>query len=777
MISSSGAKVTRPKRKRPDLLQFRSWIQFRLKPVLLPAGMAVCLFLLTFVTWFGVPSPFGAAMFLAVAQRPSPLMLVGLGASVVMRLLWGLEMDWWQYAGCAGLWLVRQKCHPRAGAETAALGGLAMMPRVFAALASHEPLAVLMSCAAVPLAMLFSAALRYGLDAARTSGAVLRGLERFCMLLLGLLVISGLGFFRVAALNLGQMAAVWAVLVYALANGPVHGVMGGLLCGVALALGGHDCRIALALALGGLFMGMPPLGRMRWTAPVWMGLANLLAWFITPLIRSPLSWWAAGLGALAFVITPKDWLDRLEPYLHSADPGDRSMENAFVTQRIAHMREAIQNLARVLPQCEELEVSAGEDLGSLLCAQCINREQCWGRSRAHTEKMLSATMEMSRKGEEISEDTLPALAQHGCLRAEVIPALARDAHLNRKRRNAALQKAKYERELTLTHLSALSGTLGELGAMTEGDSYNDLVAAHVISIALDELNIPARLSYARRVDGHLQAALEVHSVMPVQKQLDRLLAHLSRNDGMPLSIARAEKGRIELEEIPLYSAVIGMASLSADDEKGSVCGDACTAKRCEGGRLLMMLCDGMGHGEKAHEQSEKTLELLLLLLEAGYTRHQAITAVNGIMLGVEETERFSTVDLVDVDLWTGEVYGEKLGACASWVVRGSHMKKVEGSSLPLGILREAAPTASQYRLHSGDILVLMSDGVADVFESDEAIRHTLEDSIYIQPQRMADAILRNALLAAGGSPRDDMSVMVLLLMDRQTAQIEPVRPA
>ena len=114
-----------------------------------------------------------------------------------------------------------------------------------------------------------------------------------------------------------------------------------------------------------------------------------------------------------------------------------------------------------------------------------------------------------------------------------------------------------------------------------------------------------------------------------------------------------------------------------------------------------------------------------------------------------------------------EIYGEKLGACASWVVRGSHMKKIEGSSLPLGILQDAKPTAYQYRLHSGDILVLMSDGVADALGDDVQVKKAMEDSLYIQPQRMADALLRNALVAGGGSPRDDMTVMVLLLMDRQ----------
>lgn len=775
MVPSS--EVVRNHRKRPDFLRFRAWIHLRLRPSLRPAGWSVCLFLYTFVTWFGIPSPFGAALLAAMPGKPPSVMLGGLGASLLMRMLWGLDMDWWQYAGCAALWLLRRKCHPKPGAETAALGGLAMMPRVFAALIAHQPLGVLLSCAAVPLAMLFSAALRYGMDAAETSGAVMRGTERFCLLLTGLIAISGLGFLGVGPVNLGQAAALWAALVYASVNGPVHGAAAGMLCGTALALTGHDSRFSLLLAAAGMLTGLPGAVRTRWSAVPAVGLAGLLSFSVAPLHSHTMWVWSAAAGTAAFLLMPSSGTEQLKPYLHSADQGDRSMENAFVAQRITHMREAIQQLARALPSCEEDSPSAGDDLASLLCARCQNREQCWGRGRSRTEKMLVASMEMSRRGETVTEETLPALAQHGCLRADDIEALAHDAHINRKRRSAAQQKARYERELTLTHLAALSGTLGDLGAMTAGDSYNDLVAAHVISIALDELSVPARLSYARRVDGHLQAALEVQGIAGMQKHIDSLLSHLALSDGLPLAVSRMEKGIVELEEIPLYSASVGMASLCAGDAKNGVCGDACTAKRCEGGRLLMMLCDGMGHGEKAHEQSEKTLELLLLLLEAGYSRHQAITAVNGIMLGVEESERFSTVDLADVDLWTGEVYGEKLGACASWVVRGSHMKKIEGSSLPLGILREAVPTASRYRLHSGDILVFMSDGVADVFPDDAACKAALEESVYIQPQRMADAILRNALLAAGGAPRDDMSVMVLLLMDRQSAGVSPQHTA
>ena len=193
MYSSSSAvgaaASRRPKRSTRQIIRL---VCYRLRRLAKPIGLAMCLFLLSFVTWFGIPSPFAAAFLLMFASRPSPVLLTGLGASLLLRLICGLELDVWQYVGCAGLWLLLQKCHPRAGVETAALGGLAMMPRIVAALAADMPLDILLSCAALPLCMLFSLLLRHGMDAAALGGGALRAGERACLLLLGLLVISGL---------------------------------------------------------------------------------------------------------------------------------------------------------------------------------------------------------------------------------------------------------------------------------------------------------------------------------------------------------------------------------------------------------------------------------------------------------------------------------------------------------------------------------------------------------------------------------------------------------
>ena len=147
-------------RKKRELRRLWAQIRLSLYASIQPVLFAVCTFLLTFVRWFQIPSPFAASLLLAFGDKPSPLALAGLAASLILRLIWGIDPDWWQFAGCGLLWLILQKCRPKAGMETAALGGLAMLPRIAASLVQGTQLTIVLSCAAVPLAMLFSSAMR-----------------------------------------------------------------------------------------------------------------------------------------------------------------------------------------------------------------------------------------------------------------------------------------------------------------------------------------------------------------------------------------------------------------------------------------------------------------------------------------------------------------------------------------------------------------------------------------------------------------------------------------
>ena len=119
------------------------------------------------------------------------------------------------------------------------------------------------------------------------------------------------------------------------------------------------------------------------------------------------------------------------------------------------------------------------------------------------------------------------------------------------------------------------------------------------------------------------------------------------------------------------------------------------------------------------------------------------------------------MDLVTIDLWTGQATLDKLGAAASRLLRGRSMTELTGDALPLGILETVDSRTCMLRLHAGDELVLMTDGVEDAFagktELDDAIRDATSEP---SAQAAADRLLRMAREAQGGR-KDDMSVVVL----------------
>ena len=271
---------------------------------------------------------------------------------------------------------------------------------------------------------------------------------------LGLLLISGLGYFQLFGVSLGQAGAVLGTLLAAGQAGCAAGAAGGLFCGLALALGGHDCRIAFSLSLCGLLCGVPFLKKKR---PLGMAAAfagNLLSFFVTPLTQPTLGWLAVALGGLCYVLLPKSRLDEVRELLCPLGRQSGGMDGAFLRETIGRMQESIRSVAKALPQVAETIPSEGLELGELLCAQCSNRELCWGRARARTEKLMSSMMERSRQGEPIEEDALPALSQQGCLRAESIPEAAQEALTLHQQRLNRQKRARYERELTLNQLLA-----------------------------------------------------------------------------------------------------------------------------------------------------------------------------------------------------------------------------------------------------------------------------------------------------------------------------------
>lgn len=264
-----------------------------------------------------------------------------------------------------------------------------------------------------------------------------------------------------------------------------------------------------------------------------------------------------------------------------------------------------------------------------------------------------------------------------------------------------------------------------------------------------------RVAYALRVGGRLETMLlKPEHIAPVT--LEKLVSEACC---LPMRACMREGvlgTQAFFEQTPALVLEIGAATRSRSGEE--VAGDSYLSRSLPGGRHVMALSDGMGSGVSARQESHAALSLLAESLHAGYTRAQALDVVNALMLMCTGREMYATMDLCVCDLHTGETAFEKLGACASYVVRGGEVRAIGADTLPVGVLPDVESHSLRMTLEPGDVVVMMTDGVTEAFPGgEEALRLAIEKLCWLHPQAVGERLI--AQTAEEGQARDDMAVL------------------
>ena len=199
----------------------------------------------------------------------------------------------------------------------------------------------------------------------------------------------------------------------------------------------------------------------------------------------------------------------------------------------------------------------------------------------------------------------------------------------------------------------------------------------------------------------------------------------------------------------------------ASGEAGVPSGDSHLICMLDETRLLALICDGMGSGEAAAQESRTAARLLGRFLRAGAPVHLAVETVNALLLNRGGEEMFATADMLILDLSTGEAEFVKLAACPTIIARDGRAIVVEGGRLPLGILDRAEPERARARLMPGDVVLMASDGVADAAGLERLEALAIEGAAG-DMTRLAERALA---AAAGGIRRDDKTALALRVMD------------
>ena len=194
----------------------------------------------------------------------------------------------------------------------------------------------------------------------------------------------------------------------------------------------------------------------------------------------------------------------------------------------------------------------------------------------------------------------------------------------------------------------------------------------------------------------------------------------------------------------------GFAGLSEFAEPGipdtaEVSGDTiCTFE--SGERTYMLLSDGMGSGRMASLASEVSAMFLDRMLSAGAGLEITLRMLNHI-LRANTGEVSTTVDLCELDRVTGEVKFVKSGAAPSYVIRGDSLFRLQSKTVPIGILRALDAELIRFHVEPGDVIVMVSDGVARSFEDCPWLLELLSQTEKLRsddPETTAARIVREA---------------------------------
>lgn len=729
--------------------------------------MAAAFFLLGIAQCFSVPSPYALCCLMALTaagEKPRGPVL-GLAAGLGFRMLWGIDWDIWQFAVCL-LCLPLRQIKWRKNWQWVLMTGAMLLVRALPGMAAAEDVqTILLSAVSVPLGMA-------SMPALCRAGRIIKARQRefskddlLCLAFPGLLLIAGAGRLSAFHMNIGYGAAVLLVVLLAWVSGAAAGVCGGMGCGLALLLGGQSALLLVNLTLGALLAGLFQ-GKSRALSAGTFLLAHTVSTYLITFSFQRELFFSALAGCLVFCLTPGKWMKRAVRFVRRIT-WIPPKENAYTRLKMQRWVRAIDCMADALPH-PRIDMPAAEEesqaLTDGLCPGCDRLPICWHDQYDQTKEAMEALV-----GQNGTEDEAYSLInQHfsSCPRISRLPALLSQLASDRQKRTQQGLCAEYERDMLQTHLTALSQAAQRISLEGENVGDEELDGMSRVEEALQSLAFPGSAAFVKRVDGRLIICLQSDPLAFRPATGQQLTREIGVRFGKHLRVTEQQGGHIVMEEEPPLKAVTGMATACAVNrekkrktDRRPDNGDAVLVRSLQGGHMLLALSDGMGHGAGAQEESRKTLELLSLCMEAGYTREQAMTAVNGSMLSATGGEKFATVDLCLIDLWSGETAMNKLGACASYLIQGQRIHVLEGAALPLGIIEHVVPMEHHAALGEGDILLMMSDGVADSFADDEEIMALLRRSRRDSPQQIADTLLREALLQQNGLPPDDMTVL------------------
>ena len=562
------------------------------------------------------------------------------------------------------------------------------------------------------------------------------------------------GFFSVTG-----VLCVLSVLIFAVRFGSLHGCSVGIIMGIVCCLSrGRIDACAASFALSGLCAGyFSKYG--KWTACVSFIMANAV---VTILANSStevlINITDTLLAAVILYCIPPKIFNKLSQFSISSPPAFE-----LASCRLKGAQSTILNCEKSFRKIYDLRNN--EENNTMLlykrtarktCGGCGLRKYCWGRDSKSTKEAMDTLCLHLKNGEPVFPENAPP----HCLRKEQFTEDFSKMFEVYKNDCMWTRKLGEFRSAIYSSFAGISEILEKSGDFILQTPQCDTIAADHLKAQLRKEGISGNniFVYGKEEETRVKISLEnCGGFGRCEGAVCKILEETFKMPFVRTGLRNCGECNNTYVVKPSFSITTAVASAVKINRK--VSGDYTLHALLDRHTYALILCDGMGSGETAREESRTSAQLLMQLMQCGIEPQNAINIINSMLLcAFSETSAAIDLCLINLDDGSSRIY--KCGGAGSYTKTKGNVTHIVSPTLPAGSFAKGDMEIFSVPSGKGSLVVLLSDGIS----SKETVRlpwikNIIKNYDGTEPEVLAQMILKQAKKMNSSDINDDMTVL------------------
>lgn len=573
-------------------------------------------------------------------------------------------------------------------------------------------------------------------------------------------VLCGFGTWGIGGVfSVAGTLCVLCVLAFAIAFGALHGACAGIIMGIVCCLGrGRIDACAASFALSGLCAGYFSK-HGKWASCISFVMANAVVTILSNGSTEVLiNIFDTAVAAAILYAMPQKVFDTISHFSSASHPSFSLAASKLQTARTT-LNDCEKSFKRIF------ELRNNNELNTLalyrrtarnVCSSCGLRKYCWGRDIKATKEAMDILSAQLKGGEPV----VPENAPPHCLRNEQFVTEFRRMFEVYKNDCMWTEKINEFRGAVYDSFNGIADILEKSAQALLTTPECDAVAADDIRCRLRREGILAHSVYVSGEKEETQIRIRLEGCGGFGRCESAVCRVLENSLGMPFvrtGLRSCHDCTCTYVVKPSFSITTAVASAIKANKK--VSGDYALYALVDRHTYALILCDGMGSGEIAREESRCCARLLMRLLESGIDAQSAINVINSMLL-CAFSGTLAAIDLCLISLDDGASRLYKCGGAGSYAKTQKETTHIAPSSLPAGSFVPGDTAVYSIPSERGSMVVLVSDGVSSSETSRLPwIKNMIEAFDGSEPEALAQMILKHAKEISHLEPTDDLTVL------------------